>query len=176
MDVATIVTLGVGVVVLVTLVASLVVLQRARARAERRLTASQADVESLRERVDDLSRQIGGDAGPVRDDPREFLITSLPGATDVRGPAVPHGTVPATTLSARQFTTVAIGESLVRVLSLGYGVQRALSAESRNRIRFEMRQEVRRSRRRRRRELKEAKRHLRTPPTGESTSRTEDAA
>jgi hypothetical protein len=58
------------------------------------------------------------------------------------------------------------------VLSFGYGVRRALSAENRNRIRFEMRREVKASRRRRRRDLKEAKRHLRHV----TTDRTEDAA
>ncbi len=35
------------------------------------------------------------------------------------------------------------------LLSLGYGVRRALSAENRNRIRFEMRREVKRARRQR---------------------------
>ena len=49
-------------------------------------------------------------------------------------------------LTAGQFASVAVGESLVRVLSFGYGVRRALSAENRNRIRFEMRREVKRSR------------------------------
>jgi len=49
----------------------------------------------------------------------------------------------------------------VRLVSLGYGVRRALSAENRNRIRFEMRREVKRARKQRRRDLKEAKRHLR---------------
>ena len=58
------------------------------------------------------------------------------------------------------------------MLSLGYGVRRALSAENRNRIRFEMRREVKRARRQRRRDLKEAKRHLRHV----TTESQEDAA
>ena len=78
-----------------------------------------------------------------------------------------------TPLSAGQFASVALGESLVRVLSLGYGVRRALTAESRNRIRFEMRREVKRSRRQRRRDLKEAKRHLHADQRADLT---EDAA
>jgi hypothetical protein len=57
--------------------------------------------------------------------------------------------------------SVAAGESLVRLVSLGYGVRRALSAHNRNRIGFEMRREVRRSRRRRRDEVREARRLLR---------------
>ena len=76
-------------------------------------------------------------------------------------------------VSAGQFASAALGESLVRVVSLGHGVRRALSAENRNRIRFEVRREVKRSRRQRRRDLKEAKRHLRADLRPE---RDEDAA
>ena len=46
----------------------------------------------------------------------------------------------------------------VKAASLGYGVRRALAPETRNRIRFEMRREVKRSRRQRRAELKEFRR------------------
>jgi hypothetical protein len=60
------------------------------------------------------------------------------------------------------FVSVAAGESLVRVVSLAYGVRRALSPESRNRIRFEMRREVKRARKQRRRDVRAAQRHLRT--------------
>ena len=69
--------------------------------------------------------------------------------------------------------TVAAGESLVRVVSLAHGVRRALSAENRNRIRFEIRREVKRSRRQRRRDLKDARRHLRRQA---GTDLSEDAA
>ena len=79
------------------------------------------------------------------------MITSLPDGTLRGTPAAaddePATTTASTPLSAGQFASVALGESLVRVLSLGYGVRRALTAESRNRIRFEMRREVKRSRR-----------------------------
>ena len=105
------------------------------------------------------------------------MITSLPDGTLRGTPVAAADDEPATTtstpLSAGQFASVALGESLVRVLSLGYGVRRALTAESRNRIRFEMRREVKRSRRQRRRDLKEAKRHLRADQRADLT---EDAA
>ncbi len=52
----------------------------------------------------------------------------------------------------RVVLSATVGEPLVRVVALGHGVRRALSAQSRNRIWFEVRQEVRASRRRRRRE------------------------
>ena len=83
---------------------------------------------------------------------------------------------PTTTLSApppvdaRQFASAALGESVVRLVSLGYGVRRALSAENRNRIAFEMRREVRRSRKDRRRELRDLRRRLREEPDQESAA------
>jgi hypothetical protein len=64
-------------------------------------------------------------------------------------------------LSGSGFATLAARESMIRLVALGHGVRRALSAESRNRIRFEVGREVRRARKVRRRELKEARRHLR---------------
>ena len=67
---------------------------------------------------------------------------------------------------------MALGESLVTIASFGYGVRRALSAENRNRIGFEMRREVRRARKQRRRDLREAKRHLRAQTIDDA----EDAA
>jgi hypothetical protein len=155
-------------------------------RRERRGLAAQvdaahADVEALRERVEELSRRLAGvqPAASARG-AHEFVITSLPdgrlrgtlaaaAAADDDAEPEPAGTP----LSAGRFASVALGESLVRVLSLGYGVRRALSAENRNRIRFEMRREVKRSRRQRRRDLKEAKRLLRADQRGDIA---EDAA
>ena len=152
-------------------------------RQERRRLAAQvesahADVEALRARVEELSRQLStSTAGVTGPDAHEFVITSLPDGT-LRGTLAAAAEEPATTttsspLSAGEFASVALGESLVRLLSLGYGVRRAFTAESRNRIRFEMRREVKRSRRQRRRDLKEAKRHLRADQRADLT---EDAA
>ena len=62
----------------------------------------------------------------------------------------------------RVVLSATLGEPLVRAVALGHGVRRALSAESRNRIRFEMRREVRRARKQRRREMKDAWRRSRT--------------
>jgi hypothetical protein len=130
------------------------------------LDAARADVEALRGRVDELTTTDQPPTGPVPAR-AEYVITSVPEGSVPEG-TVPPGAlaVPSTSseqpaLTAGQFATVAVGESLVRVLSLGYGVRRALSASNRNRIRFEVRREVRRARRQRRSDLKEAKRHLR---------------
>jgi hypothetical protein len=54
------------------------------------------------------------------------------------------------------FADLLLRESVIRLGSLGHGVRRALSAESRNRIRFEMRREVKRARKQRRAEQREA--------------------
>ena len=176
---ALIVTVAAVAVVVATGAVALRASRRERRRLADQVESAHADVEALRARVEELSRELStstpGVTGP---DAREFVITSLPDGT-LRGTlAAAAADEPATTttsspLSAGEFASVALGESLVRLLSLGYGVRRALTAESRNRIRFEMRREVKRSRRQRRRDLKEAKRHLRADQRADLT---EDAA
>jgi hypothetical protein len=153
---------------------------RSSRREGRRLAAqvesSHADVDALRARVEELSRQLSTRPVATGADAQEFVITTLPDGRllGTLGATADEPAATATTpLSAGQFASVALGESLVRVLSVGYGVRRALTAESRNRIRFEMRREVKRSRRQRRRDLKEAKRHLRADQRADLT---EDAA
>jgi hypothetical protein len=150
---AVVVVVGLGVVVLTVL--------SGRRRLLAQLDSSQADLEALRSRVDGLVAEL--DRAPAEPDdradrPAEFVITSIGERPDPAGRdlAVPEP-APAR-LTAGEFASVAAGESLVRVLSLGYGVRRALSAENRNRIRFEMRREVRRSRKQRRRDLRTAAR------------------
>jgi hypothetical protein len=49
-------------------------------------------------------------------------------------------------------------ETVVQAASLAHGLRRALAPEMRNRIRFEMRREVKRSRKQRRADLKAARR------------------
>jgi hypothetical protein len=153
-----------GVVLVVAAVVALLATRAGRRRWRAELDAARADVEALTARLNaiDSTRAHAEPPAPTQ----QFVITSLPD-----GPSPLHMTDPAPTaagrdtnrgsLTAGQFATVAVGESLVRLASLGYGVRRALSAENRNRIRFEMRREVKRARRQRRRDLKEAKRHLR---------------
>jgi hypothetical protein len=69
-----------------------------------------------------------------------------------------------------------LGEPLVRTMAFAHGLARALSPESRNRIWFEVRREVRRARKQRRREVKEALRQVRADqratdgPAGEAAS------
>ncbi len=161
MDPALLVTAAavVGVALVVVLGVLLVVLS-GRRRLAAELAESRGRLEELDRRLESL--QAPPSAPPVHAE-REYLITSVGGPTEVEPPAEQ--------ISAQQFASLAFGESLVRLLSFGYGVRRALSAESRNRIRFQMRQQVKASRRQRRRDLREARRTLRN-----RTAATEDAA
>jgi hypothetical protein len=76
----------------------------------------------------------------------EFVITRVGEAEPV--PAVP----------APVFADLLLKEAVVQTASVFHGLRRALSPETRNRIRFHMRQEVKRSRKQRRTELREARR------------------
>jgi hypothetical protein len=99
------------------------------------------------------SAVVGGDhAHSVDGVGREFLITQL-GSEEVAAPAEP---VP--TMEARLFGDILLKEAVVQTASLAHGVRRALSAQTRNRIRFEMRREVKRSRKQRRADAREARR------------------
>jgi hypothetical protein len=156
-----------AVLVAAGLVVVLLVVLGTRRRLESALVSSRADVDALRQRLEDLSRRVPADPQAPEPEPhdasgREYLITTLPdGGRPRTAVAVPDPEPVGERLTAGEFASVAVGESLVRVLSFGYGVRRALSAENRSRIRFEIRREVKRSRKQRRRDLKEAKRHLR---------------
>jgi len=79
-------------------------------------------------------------------EPVEFVITRI-------GEPEPAPTVPAPV-----FADLLVKETVVQTASLFHGLRRALSPETRNRIRFHMRQEVKRSRKQRRTELREVRR------------------
>lgn len=172
MDPALLVTAAAAVVVaLVVVLCALLVVLSGRRRLVAELAESRSRLEELDRRLESLQApRPAQPVPPVRAD-KEYLITSVgrPAEQDVAEPA-------AAPVSAQQFASVAVGESLVRLLSLGYGVRRALSAESRNRIRFQMRQQVKASRRQRRRDLREARRTLRNQAGSGPDAAAEDAA
>jgi hypothetical protein len=130
-----------GLVALAAVV--LAAVERRRTRAE--LRSCHAEIAALRTRVDDLGR------APGRERNEDYVITTLP----VVAP------VPDDDRVGAGFVSVAAGESLVRLVSLAHGLRRALSPESRNRIGFEMRREVKRARKQRRRDVRDAQRFLR---------------
>ena len=89
---------------------------------------------------------------PSRPQQPEYVITQL-------GEPEPEAEVEAVpTVAPGLFADIVLRETVVQTASLFHGVRRALSPENRNRIRFEMRREVKRSRKQRRADLREARR------------------
>ena len=137
-----------------------------RVRSAARRTADELDV--LRGRLDDLAQQrpTHAAAAPLPA-PVEFVITDL--GQEQPSPEPVH-------LDGPAFADVVLRETVVKAASLAHGVRRGLAPATRNRIRFEMKQEVRRSRKQRRADLKAAQRDLRArqrgalPPQGREAS------
>jgi len=161
---------AVAVVVLIVAVVLVVVL-RSRAAARRDLATSHAETELLRqrlealeERAESLERGSAEIARTVAGDQASYLITDA-------GLEKPQPNVP-----DRVVLSATFGEPLVKVVAFGHGVARALSPESRNRIWFEMKREVRRARKQRRRETKEAWRAMRADQRASVDRTGEEAA
>jgi hypothetical protein len=144
------VLIGCTAAVLLLLVVLLGVLLRSRAESRRELASATAETAELRRRLDALSEQVERSAATdrARTGDSAYVITDA-------GEPRPEPNVP-----DRVVLSATVGEPLVKVVSFGHGLRRALSAESRNRIWFEMRREVRRARKQRRREMKEAWRRM----------------
>jgi hypothetical protein len=123
-----------------------VTLLRARSAMSRALDEARTETAALRDRLDRLEL-AGREPVPAE---REYVITRL-GEPDEPVP-------PAPTVEGRLFADLVLRESVVQAASLAHGVRRALAPEVRNRIRFEMRREVKRARKQRRVELREARR------------------
>jgi hypothetical protein len=137
--------LGALALVALLLVAALVWL-RGRTRAE--LAAAREESAALRQRLDRLEADRTRPEPPARTAEREYTITHV-------GEQPPADVEPAT-LERAVFADLLLRESVIRLGALSHGVRRALSAESRHRIRFEMKREVKRARKQRRVEQREA--------------------
>lgn len=125
----------------------LVALARLRRTTTRAVEAAQAETAELRARLDRLERERQDTVrAPVRDE-REYQITRV---GELPGEPVQ--------LERAVFADHVLREGVIRLGSLASGVRRGLSAESRNRIRFEMRREVRRARKQRRADMRTAHR------------------
>lgn len=141
-----------GAVALVALVVALLAHRRAR-RAE-------ALVASLSERVG-VPPVPAAHVPPVAaTDTAAFVITEVGSPREDGAP--PAAPVPvARPIDGRLFTDIVARETVVRAAGWTHGLRRALSPETRNRIRFEVRQETRRAGRGRRAEMKQALREFR---------------
>ncbi len=143
--------LAVGGLALLCLLLAVAVL-RLRATGAR----SRAEMDALRERLEGLEARRDdprGAASATTAAPVEFVITDLGDPVEPAPEPVP--------LDAPTFADIVLKETVVKAASLAHGVRRGLAPANRNRIRFEMKQEVRRSRKQRRADLKAAQRDLR---------------
>jgi hypothetical protein len=149
-DLAVLLAVGGLALLCLVLAVALVQVRRSAARTARQTVAALAE---LRRRLDELERAPAAADGPARARPSvEFLITDL--GREEPGPEP-------VTLGAPAFADVVLKETVVKAASLVHGVRRGLAPASRHRIRFEMKQEVRRARKQRRADLRTAQRDLR---------------
>lgn len=140
-----------GALALVALVLA-VALLRARLRTERVLAEAQAETAVLRDQVAGLERRL--DRPTVKPE-ASFVITDL--GLEAAADQTEAGQ-PAPTIGSALFADLVLRETVVKAASLAHGVRRALDAETRNRIRFEMKREVKRARKQRRADTREARR------------------
>jgi len=134
----------------VVAVLALVALRRGRLEAADQVAA-------LRERLDAVESRLQEDVPePVVRTEHEYVITHL-GELE---PAPAQAPAPVR-LAPPAFADAVLRETVVQAASLVQGVRRALAPETRNRIRFEMKRELKRSRKDRKVEAKEALREYR---------------
>ena len=140
-------------------------LRRTRERGEEVLSSAAADVDALRVELDALQERLRDEAAQLEEarrslrladvtivDDHEYRITEL----GQRRPVGPLALLP--TVPGPQFVDTMLRESLIRTASIAAGLRRALAPEVRNRIRFEMKREVKRSRKQRKTDMKQARR------------------
>ncbi|NPC43741.1 hypothetical protein [Nocardioides sp. zg-1230] len=139
-----------GAVALVALVVALLAHRRAR-RAE-------SLVSSLAERVA-LPSTPAAQSPPVADSGTTAFVITQVGAEEQPDP-VPAVPV-AQPIDGRLFTDIVARETVVKAAGWTHGLRRALSPETRNRIRFAVRQETKAAGRERRAEMKQALREFR---------------
>jgi hypothetical protein len=146
-----IVPVAVGVLALVALALG-VALLTSRSRTARALADARAETAALRAQLDGLEQRLNRPAGSSTPVEAEFVITHLgddPPATPVR---------PTPQVGTALFADLVLRETVVKTAALASGVRRGLAAETRNRIRFEMRRELKRARKQRRADARRARR------------------
>jgi hypothetical protein len=142
---------GLGVLALLALILA-IALARTRSRTRRELDASHAETARLQAQIDAIERRLAAPA--VREHAvEEYTITGLGTRLGTHDPDEPPPAI-----DRALFADLVLRETVVRAASVAHGVRRALAPETRNRIRFEVRREIRRSRKQRKADLREARR------------------
>jgi hypothetical protein len=136
--------------VLLTVTGVLAVLVGVLALRVRRLDAQVARLLASSDPIGRFSPVENMQDGSLDENPAapEYVITHV-------GEPEPE---PVPTVPGPVFADLLLKETVVQTASLFHGLRRALSPETRNRIRFHMRQEVKRSRKQRRSELRAVRR------------------
>ncbi|GAA5120032.1 hypothetical protein GCM10023339_34850 [Alloalcanivorax gelatiniphagus] len=152
-----------GVVAITALVVALLAHRRARRAATavgglvERLALLESPVPDAPRATTDMA-DIAAVTGPDAGAPASaYVITGL---GDVAA-AAPAEAPLARPIDGRLFADIVARETVVKAASWTHGIRRALAPETRNRIRFAVRQETRRSGRERRAEMKQALREFR---------------
>ena len=158
---------GVLALVALTLVVALV---RSRSRTERVLAESQAEMAVLRDQLAALERRLDR---PKAAPEASFVITDL---GQEHASEDDREATPAARIDGALFADLVLRETVVKAASLAHGVRRALDPETRNRIRFEMRREVKRARKQRRSDTREARRDWEARQRGDLRDDDEDSA
>jgi hypothetical protein len=140
---------GLAVLCLALLVATV----RTRGSWSRERDRARSEVADLRARLEQVERE---QRTPTAATEADFVITGL-GSEQQETPPPPEQAAP---IDGAAFADTLLRETVVKAASLAHGVRRGLAPATRNRIRFEMKQEVRRARRQRRADLKQAQRDL----------------
>ena len=141
---------AVAVVLALVALALGVALLRARSRTERAVADSRAETAALRVQLEELERRLATpEPAPARE--AEYVITDLGRPATGESQPAPH-------VGGPLFADLVLRETVVKAASLAHGVRRALDPETRNRIRFEMRREVKRARKQRRADTRQARR------------------
>lgn len=147
--------LAVGGLAVLCLVLLVVTVGARRAWARERV-ATRRELADLRARLDGLEQEHP--SAPAATPDADFVITGL--GAEQPAPAPVAAPAPAAPIDGAAFADTVLRETVVKAASLAHGVRRGLAPATRNRIRFEMKQEVRRARRQRRADLKQAQRDL----------------
>lgn len=153
--------IALAVVAVAAIVAALLAvraLRRSRASlVQTQQLQAQAVSESaaLHDRVEQLERRLARPAAP-----QEFVITHL-GEDDPAGTQLSGVSETRVTLTPPAFADAVLRETAVHTVSLLHGLRRALAPETRHRVRFEMKREIKRSRKSRKLEVKTAVREYR---------------
>lgn len=139
---------------------------RDRRRTYAALEAARADAREALAEVAALKVRLT--SAEPRVEPVEYVITHLGEGLDTvagfeTGAERPPHQAPFGDgkIDGKLFADLVMRETVVKAAAFGHGVRRAMRPESRNRIRFEMKREVKRSRKARKDEFKQVRREMR---------------